>query len=132
MARKHGKSGRLYVDMAGGGLASPVAFLSKWTVDFATDKVDVTGLGDTNKVYVSGLPDSKGTFAGFYDDATDQLYTAAQDGQPRKFYLYPGLDLVTQYFFGPGLFDFSASGGVTEAVAISGSWAAAGPILKVG
>jgi len=132
VARLHGKSGRLYCDLAGGGSASPVAFLNKWTADFLTDKVDVTALGDSNKVYVAGLPDSKGTFAGFYDDATVQLYTAAHDGVPRSFYLYPSTNNLAQYWYGTSLFDFSVSGGTTEAVAVSGAWAAASAVLKVG
>ena len=132
MARIHGKNGRLYVDLAGGGSASPVAFLSKWTADFVTDKVDVTALGDGNHVYVAGLPDSKGTITGFYDDATTQLYLAAQDGIPRNMYLYPNTTTTTQYWFGTALFDFTVTGGVSEAVAISGAWAAASKITKVG
>lgn len=131
LARIHGRSGRLYVAIASGGTAEPIAFLSKWTADFTTDKVDVTAMGDGNKTYVAGLPDSKGTFAGWYDDATAQLYTAASDGIARKFYLYPSNALVTQYWFGTGLFDFSVSGGSDEAVAVSGSWAAASNVAKV-
>ncbi len=131
MARIHGRSGRLYVDLAGGGAASPVAFLTKWTADFNTDKAEATAMGDNNKVYNSGLPDAKGTVNGWYDDATPQLYTASQDGVARKFYLYPNT-ATAQYWHGLGLFDFSVAGGFSENVSVSGSWAAASAILKVG
>ncbi len=132
MARIHGRAGRLYAGIASGGTAEPVAYLTKWQADFTTDKVDVTAMGDVNKTYVSGLPDAKGTFGGWYDDQTAQLYTASQDGVARKFYLYPNNTTITQYFYGTGLFDFTVTGGVEEAVAISGSWAAASAITKVG
>lgn len=133
MARDHGRRGQLYVGIASSAAAaSPVPFLGKWTVTFNTDDVDVTAFGDTNKVYVSGLPDITGTYDGFYDTATAQLYTAASDGLDRAFYLYPDNLIPTTYWYGRATFDFNASGGVGEAVAINGSWKAAGPIAKIG
>ena len=80
MARLHGSRGALYASITSGGTAEPIAFLNAWEISFETDKVDVTAFGDSNHIYVSGLPDASGTFGGFYDDATPQLYTAAQDG----------------------------------------------------
>jgi hypothetical protein len=132
VARIHGKSGRLYAAIASGGSAEPIAFLNKWTIDFSTDKADVTAFGDTNKVYVSGLPDASGSFGGWYDDATAQLYTASQDGVSRKFYLYPSNATTGQYWYGTALFDFSVSSGVGDAVAVSGNWNAAAAITKIG
>lgn len=132
MGRIHGRSGRLYVGIASGGTAEPIAFLTKWTTEFSTDKVDVTAMGDNNKTYVSGLPDAKGSVNGWYDDATAQLYTAAQDGVARKFYEYPSITNNGQYIFGTAIFDFSINGGVEEAVAISASWAAASAVTKIG
>ena len=131
MARVHGRRGRLYAGIASDtAVAEPITFLDKWSIEFATDKVDVTCLGDTTKVYVSGLPDASGTFGGFYDTATAQLFTASQDGLGRRMYLYSDTS-DGDYFFGTALFDFSISGGVSEAVAISGSWAAASAFSKV-
>jgi hypothetical protein len=129
MARIHGRKGRLYAAIASGGSAEPIAFLNAWSINFETDKADVTAFGDGNKVYTSGLPDAAGTFAGFFDDSTEQLYTAAQDGVARKFYLYPNTD-TAQYWYGTALFDFSVSAGVGDAVTVSGSWAAASAISK--
>jgi hypothetical protein len=132
MARLHGRRGSLYVAILSGGTAEPITFQNKWTINFTTDKADVTAFGDGNKVYVSGLPDASGTFAGFYDDATAQLYTASQDGVARKFYLYPNTATPGQYWYGTALFDFSVDGGVSDAVTDGGSWAAAGTITKIG
>jgi hypothetical protein len=131
MARKHGRNGRLYTNITSGGTAEPIAYLRDWSIDFSVDNVDVTSFGDTNKVYVAGLPDSSGTFAGFYDSATAQMYTAATDGVARKFYLYADTaDAI--YWFGTALFDFSVSTAVDGAVTVSGNWNAASIVSKVG
>lgn len=132
MARIHGRKGKMYVDLAGGGSASPVAFLTKWSIDFVIEKVDVTSQDDGNKVYVAGLPDAKGAYNGWYDTATPQLYTAATDGIARNIYLYPTTANNGQYWFGTAIFDFSTATGSGEAQAISGAWAAASLISKVG
>lgn len=133
MARIHGRGGSLYMSHTSGGTAQPVAYLDSWSIEFSTDKAEVSALGDTNKVYVAGLPDCSGSFSGFFDDATAQSYTAATDGVARAMYLYPNRSgTPTQYFFGTGLPDFKVSGGVGDAVKINGDWAAASGWAKVG
>lgn len=112
-------------------VAEPVAYLRSWSASFATDRVEVTAFGDTNRVYVAGLPDASGDYAGFWDSATAQMYTAATDGLARKFYLYPTTDINTEYYYGTAFFDFSTSGAVDGAVEISGSWQAASSITQV-
>lgn len=112
--------------------AEPVPFLADWTINFTTDKIDVTAMGDTNKVYVAGLPDAAGTFNGFMDDATAQTYTAATDGLARRFYLYPNLLSPTKYFFGTIFPDYSVEAGVSGAATLSSSWSAASAITKIG
>ena len=130
MARKHGRNGRLYAAIASGGTAQPIAFLSQWSIDFTVDNADVTALGDTNKVYVAGLPDSSGSFSGFFDSAGSDMYTAATDGLARAFYLYPDTADAT-YWYGTALFDFSVSGAVDGAITVSGDWNAASAVTKV-
>lgn len=111
--------------------ASPVAFLSDWSVNYAVNKVDVTAMGDKNLIYVAGLPDASGDFSGFYDDATSQTYVSATDGIPRHFYLYPSLVFDPyQYFFGDILPDFSVTGGVAAALAIKSTWNANTAIIR--
>jgi hypothetical protein len=114
------------------GTAEPVAFQASWSINFTTNKIDVTAMGDNNKVYVAGLPDAQGQFAGFYDDATVQTYTAATDGVARKFYLYPTTASTSTYFFGTILPDMTIDATVDGAIAVSSSWAAASVIAKVG
>lgn len=132
MARKAGRNARIYVGIASGGTAEPIAFQTNWTLDSSTDDIDVTAFGDSNKVYVSGLPDASGSFAGFFDDESNQLYTASQDGVARKFYLYTDNTVTTKYWFGTGLFDFSVDVGVNDALKVSGNFKAASPVIRVG
>ena len=131
MARIHGRKGQVYVGIASGAAASPVAYLSDWSINFVVETAEVTAFGDPNKIYVSGLPDSSGDFTGFFDDTSRQLYTATRDGVSRNFYLYPDItDDPQQYWFGQIIPDFSVSGGVGKAVDIKSSWKAATAITK--
>lgn len=129
--RLHGRNGIIYVGIASGSAASPVAYLNDWSINFQVDQVEVTAFGDPNKLYVAGLPDASGDFSGFYDDQSRQLYTAARDGVGRNFYLYPSITFdPNQYFFGQILPDFSVTGGIAAAVAIKSTWKAASGIFK--
>lgn len=133
MSRIHGRNGRVYLGLASStAVAVPLPFFAKWSLKAASDRAEVTAFGDNNKVYVAGLPDASGDFSGFYDDSTVQTYTAAIDGQPRNFYLYPNTNNAGQYWYGQVLADFSVDGDVAGAVAVSASWVAAGPITKIG
>jgi hypothetical protein len=132
MARIAGRNSRLYANVTSGGTAEPITFVKDWSINFATDAIDVTALGDTGKVYVGGLPDAAGDYSGFFDTETDQFYSAAVDGVARKFYLYPVATVTTKYWFGTAIFDFSVQGGVDGAAEVSGSWSAASAIAKVG
>lgn len=131
--RFHGRKGRVYMGVADDvAVATPLPFIAAWSISFATDKQDVTAFGDSNKTYVAGLPDASGDFSGFLDDQTAQTYTAAVDGLPRKFYLYPNLNTPTVYWYGTIFPDFSANSGVSEAGQMSASWNAASAIQKAG
>lgn len=131
MARRHGRNGFLYASIASGGTAEPVFFLNQWSIDFKTARTDVTAFGDDNMVYVAGLPDAQGSFSGFWSDDSNDLYTAAQDGVARKFYLYQDkANKPATYFFGTAFFDFSEAGGTDAAVTVSGTFAAATSIKR--
>lgn len=133
MARIHGRNGRIYLGLASSAaVATPLPAFQKWSIKFVVDKAEVTAFGDTNKLYVAGLPDASGDFSGFYDDSNVQTYTAATDGQARNFYLYPNTNNLTQYWFGTVLPDFSVDGDVGSSVNVSASWNAASSIIKVG
>jgi hypothetical protein len=141
MSRIHGRNGIAYVAITGNGtflttdVASPMAFLSDWSINFVVNKVDVTSMGDQNLIWVAGLPDASGDFTGFYDTATAQTYVAATDGLPRNFYLYPSTlgaqaGPIGQYFFGQILPDYAVAGGVAAAVSLKSTWNAATRIQR--
>jgi hypothetical protein len=126
LARYHGRSGRLYAAISGAGTAVPVASLTNWTLNAATDRVEVTAFGDSNKVYVQGLQDVTGDFSGFWDDTETTLSQAARSADGTKLYLYPSTNAASKYAYGPAWVDVSWDVGVGGAVAISGSFAANG------
>jgi hypothetical protein len=136
VARIHGRNARIYMGIASDtASAEPLPFYASWSISFATEKAEVTAFGDSVKVYVAGLPDASGEFSGFFDNATAQTYTAAVDGLPRKFYLYPsntGTPGTAQYFFGTILPDMSIDTSVSDSVKVSASWNAASAVSKVG
>lgn len=135
MARNAGRFGRLYMGIASStAAAEPVAFITEWSGSFTADRYDVTALGDTSKVYVQGLPDAQGSFSGIFDNATQQVFTAATDGEPRRTYLYPDARVGTTgpYWYGTAFFAADVSTPVGDAVKISGSWAAATSFTRIG
>lgn len=113
-----------------GDAASPVAFLSDWTVEYRQNVFDVTTVTDVQIVHAAGFPDASGSFAGFYDSATAQSYVAAVDGLPRNMYLYPSTAQPGTVFSGMVLPDYSIGGGVTAAVSLSAKWSASGPVTQ--
>ena len=129
---KHGRFGVLYLGATNGGTAVNQANLKSWSLDGSTDFVDVTCMGDSNKSYVAGIPDTTGSFEGVWDSATATIfYTAARDGLSRKMYLYPG-GSSANYWYGDVLFDASFAGGVDDAVMVSANWRSAGALTPIG
>lgn len=130
MVRVGGRFGRVYVGATTAGAAVPVPFIGSWSIDASTDKIDVTAMGDVNKVVVPGLPDFSGEMGGFFDDTTSIFYDAAIDGLDRAFYLYATSNNTQNYWYGRIFLDASFSASVDGAVEMTGSWAASGAITK--
>jgi hypothetical protein len=126
VALYHGKKGVIYISTSGSAAAIAAVSLSSWSLDSATDRVEVTAFGDTNKTYVQGLPDLTGDLSGFWNDTSDQLYDASRSADGVKLYLYPSSDATGKYWYGPAWVDFSIEVPVDGAATISGSFAANG------
>lgn len=126
MARYPGRNGVIYMSTSGSGTASAVLAQAQFDIDQSTDKIDVTALGDSNKTYVQGLKDIKGTFSGFWDDTETKLFSAADSTDAVKMYLYPSSSKTTSYFYGTAWPDAKMSVDVNGAVKVSGSFAAGG------
>ncbi len=126
MSKYHGRKGLLYMSTSGTGAATSIAQLTEWTLDMATDKVETTSFGDTNKTYVQGLKDISGSFSGFWNDASDDIFTGSDSSDGVKLYLYPSSDAISKYWYGPAWVDVSVSVSVSDAVKISGNFSANG------
>lgn len=120
----HGKSGVIYMSTSASGTATTVGRLSKWSLDQSTDTVEVTSFGDTNKVYVQGLKDLKGSFSGFWEDTTT-LFTAADSTDGVKLYLYPSSNAPTKYWYGTAWLNASIDTDNNGAVTLNGNFVAA-------
>lgn len=139
MARIKGSGGDVYVDQSadGTGSASPLRYVSSWTLDGSVDEIDVTAFGDSNKTTIAGLPSCNGTVKGFYDDTTTTgstaLWAIAQGGVARKTYLYSKAPSTSgPYWHGKANWSISYEVDVNGAVAISGTWSAATSFYAVG
>lgn len=132
MARYAGRKGRILISTSGTGTATVVIGLTTWSLDRSTDKIDVSAFEDTNKQYVLGLPDCKGSFAGNWDDTETKLYAAAQSTDGCKLYLYPSADKLTAYHYGPAWVDFSMTVESNGAVKVSCNFVAKGDWGAVG
>ena len=126
MARYHGGKGVIYQSITGSGTATATVSLSKWSLDKATDTVEVTAFGDLNKQYVQGLPDVKGTISGWFDSADDSLFDGADSSDGVKLYLYPSSLAPTIYHYGPAWLSASIDVDAKGAVSISGTFVASG------
>ncbi|MFA4972543.1 MAG: hypothetical protein WC683_08000 [bacterium] len=126
MALYHGRHGLVYMSTTGTGNATSITSLTTWSLDMSRDTVEVTAFGDTNKVYVAGLKDIKGSFEGFWDDTNDNIYDGSDSADGVKLYLYPSSDAITKYWYGPAWLDMSVETGVGDAVKISANFSANG------
>jgi hypothetical protein len=126
--RKHGKTGQIKIDPAGGASTVAVASLDAWDLDMSTDTVDVTSFEDTNKTYVQGLPDLKGTFTGNYDSVDGLiLFDIFSGGTPVTLDLIPDRNEATIKFTGLAYLNGRISVPANGKIAVSGSFVAAGP-----
>jgi hypothetical protein len=126
LAKYAGRKGVVYLAPDGTTAASAVASLNSWSINRATDKLDVTSFGETNKTYVQGLPDLRGSFAGFWDDSETKLFTAAASTAAVRMYLYPSADAPTKYAYGLAWVDASIEVPVNDSVKITSDFVAGG------
>jgi hypothetical protein len=130
MAKAHGKNARVLISATGSGIATTITGLSKYDLDRSQDIVETTAFGDANKTYVPGLSDIKLSISGFWDSASDPLYTAGTSTDGVKAYAYPDfVNTPTVYDYGPAWLTGTKIGvDVNGAITISadlvanGSW----------
>lgn len=130
--RLHGRAGVAYLSLNSGDAATPMAFMSDWTISWTASRFETTTFADTQRKYGSTQPEVAGEFSGYFDSATAQSYAAAVDGQPRNLYLYPSVTgtMGSEFFSGQVIADFSAGGGVTSAVSVKCTWSASSTLAR--
>ena len=125
--RKHGKYGSVKVDPAGGSSTVVLASLDKWDLDMSKDRQKVTSFEDSNQVYVEGLPDISGSFAGNYDSSPEGLvlFDIIAGSVAPTLELLPDRNEPTIKFTGRALVDGKISVDANGKVTVGGSFVAA-------
>lgn len=124
----HGKNGAIYIAAAGGS-KTKVVNKTEWTLNLNRDYVDATTFGNTNKVYLVGLKDISGTYAGILDLRGDALVNVADSGET-YIYLYAddtsnnGTGAPIMVAYGPGYFDASITASISDAIKVTGNFRA--------
>jgi hypothetical protein len=122
---KSGRYGTVKYDPAG---TTPVALasLTKWKLSQKTEKIKVTCFGDTNHVYVPGMPDISGSISGFWNADNVILFEAANAPAPGLLALAPNSTEPTFLWSGLAYVDADIDCSVDGAPAVSGTFMAAG------
>jgi len=126
MNRQHGSHGQIKMDPTGGATTALIASMNAWTLNMARDRADVTAFGDTNKIYVQGLPDYKGTIGGWFDTDELSVFEAAMGNVAVALELIPTSLMPTIFWQGLAWLDAAIDVKSTGAVAVTGNWTAAG------
>jgi hypothetical protein len=128
----HGKNGSIYVaPITNNVVGTPVKVVNRteWTLNLNRDYVDATTFGNTNKVYLVGLKDISGTYAGLLDLSGDALVNATDSGA-EYIYLWADDGVVTGspvlVAHGPGLLDASITASISDAIKCTGNFRASG------
>jgi hypothetical protein len=134
---KTGRYGKVSFDPTGGAALAQIISINSWKGSFKPTYEDVSCFGDTNKVYIPGLMDIGGTFAGFWNSAELALFGAAMSPTPGMLQLMP--NTTEPAFFWQGLaymgadIDCSMSAPkVTGEFKAAGSWTVPGMVLATG
>lgn len=108
------------------GAIEIVSALNTWSYSAKRDRVDVTCFGDRNKRKVLGLPDISGAIGGFFDSADPVIFDVADSTTPALLRLIPFKLEPEHYWQGLAYADASIKVDAKGAVAVDGSWDAAG------
>lgn len=138
MSIKTGRYGKVSYDPAGGAALTQIISINNWSGSFKTEYEDVSCFGDTvNRVYIPGLMDIGGKFAGFWNSAELALFRAAMQPTPGMLQLMPNTTEPT--FFWQGLAYLSAdidcsmnAPKVSGEFKAGGQWSVPGQVVATG
>lgn len=128
----HGVKSRMLISATGTGAFVLAVKVTDWSLDMSTDTAETTGIGDTNKTYVQGLPSYTGSFNAIWDNVFHTFFAARKSADGCRVAIYPMYDDLTKYIHGPAWLSMSMSGGTGDAVKISGNFVANGQWAEVG
>ena len=127
MASRHGKNGLIYVS------GTELAEANSWSVNIATDSVDVPKFGDTWKNKKQGMSAWSGNVTAWDDSSEKILFnaaTATTDGV--SLLIYPVRSDLTEYYSGTAIFGMSTSGGVSAPINRDGDFVGNGTLNATG
>jgi hypothetical protein len=124
---KSGRDGQILYDPTGAGPGVLIVSMNGWKLSQKTDKTNVTCFGDTNKVYVPGLPDISGTLKGFWNSVERTIFEAAQATVPGLLELVPNSTEPTFKWSGLAYLNADIDTNVDGAPTVAGEFMAAGP-----
>jgi hypothetical protein len=131
MAILSGRSGLVKWDPTGGTTTVALVSIKAFTLSLATEKINVTCFGDTNRVYIPGMRDISGTLAGFWNSANDALIDATAQSTPGTLDLIPNSNDPSpgtpHKFSGKAWLDAELDTDVEGAPGLSATFMAAGP-----
>lgn len=126
MAILSGRNGLVKYDAAG-TTPTEIISINEFKISWKTPKQKVTCFGDTNEVYIPGLPDVQGSLNGFWNSADVTLFEAALADVPGLLELTPNDTEPTFKFSGLAYLDADLDVKVDSAPVVTGTWMAAGP-----
>lgn len=126
-----GDRGLIKIDPLGGAAVVQIASMNKWSLSLAKEYYKMTSFGDTNQIYVPGLPDISGDVAGFWDITDRTLFSIALGSVAPFMQLIPNSLTPTYMFKGLAWLDAGIDVGQGGGVTIKGSFKAAGNWLML-
>jgi len=97
MATLHGKNGVVYM---GENTATQITELTEWHISIDRDLAEDTVMGDSWRTQLKGIISWSGSFAGYMDTASNDLFTAATGANKQRIYIYPDANNSTAYYYG--------------------------------
>jgi len=104
-----------------------VVSLNTWKASFKMAYEDVTCFGDSNLVYVPGLPDVSGTLGGFWNSLETTLFEATKATVPGMLELAPNSTEAAFKWSGLAYLDADIDCTVKGAPKVTSTFKAAGP-----
>ena len=127
MATLHGKNGVIYL---GETNASPISEKTEWHITIDRDLAEDTVMQDSWRTQLKGINNWSGSFAGFLDTASNDLFTAATSANLQKIYIYPDSSSVTRYYYGYCWPNLTIDATRTDVIAISADFDGDGALSK--